>query len=91
MRLPTEITQKQLQLLETAAEIEGKSVEDCALERALPNPAEQKPSAQLESLLTVRAKSAETGKFSNKSLDRIFDEELKKATTEETHSALHHF
>ena len=79
MRLSIEVTPEQHQYLKAAAAIQGKSIKNYVLERALPDTEEQQAFAQLESLLAARAKSAKAGKLSDKSLDDIFDEEIKEA------------
>lgn len=79
MRLSIDVTPEQHQFLKAAAAIQGKSIKSYVLERALPDPEEQKAFAQLESLLASRTASAKAGNVSDKSLDDIFDEELEKA------------
>ena len=75
MRLSIDVTDEQHQYLKAAAAIQGKSIKNYVLERALPNDEEQKALDALELLLASRMTSANAGDFSGKDLDTIFEEE----------------
>lgn len=76
MRLSIDITPEQHQFLKAAAAIQGKSIKNYVLERALPNTEEQAAFERLEQLLTQRSQSALAGAVSDKDIDAIFDEEI---------------
>lgn len=79
MRLSIEITPEQHQNLKAAAALQGKSIKNYVLERALPNADEQAALQKLEAYLAPRVAAAKAGEISNKSVDDIFDEEIAKA------------
>jgi uncharacterized protein (DUF1778 family) len=78
MRLSIEITPEQHKNLKAAAALQGKSIKNYVLERALPNSEDQQALNKLQAFLKPRIDDAVAGKLSTKTLDIIFDEELAK-------------
>jgi hypothetical protein len=78
MRLSIEITPEQHKNLKAAAALQGKSIKNYVLERALPNSEDQQALNKLQAFLKPRIDDAVAGKLSTKTLDNIFDEELAK-------------
>ncbi len=72
MRLSIEITPEQHQLLKVAAALQGESIKNYVLKRALPDIDENEALAHLESFLKPRVTAAKEGKFSNKTVSEIF-------------------
>jgi K+/H+ antiporter YhaU regulatory subunit KhtT len=79
-RLSIEITPEQHQRLKAVAALQGKTIKEYILERALPLPSERSVSSQdealrqLEVFLKPRIEAAERGEFSSKSVEQIFEE-----------------
>ncbi len=77
-RLSIEITSKQHQRLKAIAALNGKSIKEYVLERALPSDAdmeslsEKEALQKLEDFLKPRIKVAEKGKISSHSVQQIF-------------------
>lgn len=77
-RLSSEITPKQHQRLKAIAALNGKSIKEYVLERALPSDAdmeslsEEEALQKLEDFLKPRIKAAEKGKTSSRSVQQIF-------------------
>ena len=74
MRLSIDVTPRQHQRLKAAAALQGKSLKDYVLERALPDPGEQEALRELEDFLEPRVEAASNGQLSSKSVDEIFYE-----------------
>jgi len=78
MRLSTEITAEQHQCLKAAAALQGKTIKDYVLERALSDVGGAGADMHaLETLLKARIKAAAKGEISSKSVAEIADEVLK--------------
>ena len=77
-RLSIEITSKQHQRLKAVAALNGKSIKEYVLERALPSDTEMESLSEeealqkLEDFLKPRIKAAEKGKTSSRSVQQIF-------------------
>lgn len=77
-RLSIEITSKQHRRLKAVAALNGKSIKEYVLERALPSDSEMESLSEeealqkLENFLTPRIKAAEKGKTSSRSVQQIF-------------------
>jgi hypothetical protein len=77
-RLSIEITSKQHQRLKAIAALNGKSIKEYVLERALPpdpdmeSLSEEEALQKLEGFLKPRIKAAEKGKISSRSVQQIF-------------------
>ena len=76
MRLSIEITPEQHQRLKAIAALQGKTIKDYVLERALPELDDHNDLKQLEDFLKSRVDAAQNGDFSDKSVDDVFDEVL---------------
>jgi hypothetical protein len=79
MRLFIDINPEQHQHLKAAAALQGQSIKNYVLERALPQCNDQEALNKLEVFLGVREDKAKAGKISTSSVDSIFAEELAKA------------
>lgn len=78
MRLSIEITPEQHQCLKAAAALQGKTIKDYVLERALSDVGGLDADMQaLETLLKARINAAAKGEISSKSVGEIADEVLK--------------
>lgn len=76
-RLTIDITDQQHQSLKALAALQGKTIKQYALERLFPNDTDaDKAWLELKALLGARIEAGLSGKISNKSIDRILDEEL---------------
>ncbi len=79
-RLSIEVTPQQHQRLKAIAALQGKTIKEYVLERALPPAPKQSPQSdeealqQLEEFLAPRIESAERGEFSSRSVDKIFED-----------------
>ena len=80
MRLSIEITAEQHQQLKAAAALQGKTIKSYVLEHALPDlqANEHKDLRKLEEFLKPRIEAAEQGLVSDKSVDDIVSDELRK-------------
>lgn len=80
MRLSIEITPEQHQRLKAVAALQGKTIKDYVLERALPDKGTDQDEAlkELEAFLKPRLEAAQNGNFSKKSVDEIFDEVMQE-------------
>ena len=74
MRLSIEISPEQHKRLKAAAALQGQSIKDYVLERALPDADEQPALHKSESFLAPRIEATHNGNFSILSVDKIFDE-----------------
>jgi hypothetical protein len=78
MRLSIDITPEQHQCLEAAAALQGKTIKDYVLERALSDVGGADADKRaLETLLKARIGAAAKGEISGKSVDEIAGEVLK--------------
>jgi len=84
MRLSIEITTNQHQRLKAAAALQGQSIKDYVLKRTLPNSEERIALQRLEEFLKPRIEAANSGQFSSKSVDDIFNEVLEEKTRNES-------
>jgi len=79
-RLSIDITPEQHQRLKAVAALQGKSIKDYVLERALPpfpdmdSLSEEEALQKLEDYLKPRIKAAEKGKISSRSVPQIFED-----------------
>ncbi len=79
-RLSIEITLEQHQRLKAVAAIQGKTIKDYVLERALPSLSdmdsilEEEAVNKLEDLLNPRIEVARKGEFSSRSVEQIFED-----------------
>ena len=79
-RLSIEVTPEQHKRLKAVAALQGKSIKDYVLERALPlfpdkdSMSEDEALRKLESFLEPRIESARKGKFSPRSVEQIFED-----------------
>ena len=79
-RLSIEVTPEQHQRLKAYAALQGKSIKDYVLERALPPLpennflSEEEALHQLETFLKPRIEAAERGEVISKSVEQIFEE-----------------
>lgn len=79
MRLSIEVTPEQHQCLKAAAALEGKTIKNYVLERALADiSAGNSGLSGLEKLLHARVAAAERGSLSVKTVDQIIDGVLQK-------------
>ncbi len=74
MRLSIEVTKDQHQQLKVSAALQGQSIKNYVLERALPNAAEQAVLHELEVFLNPRVEAAHNNQLSDKSVENIFDD-----------------
>lgn len=81
-RLSIEITSKQHQRLKAVAALNGKSIKEYVLERALPSIpdslSEEEALQKLEGFLKPRIKAAEKGKISSRSVQQILKDVRRK-------------
>ena len=79
-RLSIEITPEQHQRLKAVAALQGKSIKDYVLERALPplpdmdSMSEEEALNKLEDFLKPRIESAKKGELSSRSVEQIFED-----------------
>jgi uncharacterized protein (DUF1778 family) len=79
-RLSIEVTPEQHQRLKAIAALQGKSIKDYVLERALPpgpsnnSLSEEEALQQLEALLAPRIEAAERGEISSRTPAEIFED-----------------
>ncbi len=79
-RLSIEITPEQHKRLKAVAALQGKSIKDYVLERALPplpdmdSMSEEEALHKLENFLESRIESARKGEFSSRSVEQIFED-----------------
>ncbi len=79
-RLSIEVTPEQHQRLKAYAALQGKSIKDYVLERALPPLpendflSEKEALHQLETFLKPRIEAAERGEVISKSVEQLFEE-----------------
>lgn len=78
MRLSIEITSEQHQKLKAVAALQGKTIKDYVLERALPDEDEQAALQELEVFLQPRIEAARNGRRSSMTVGAIFDEVLRE-------------
>lgn len=78
MRFSIEVTTEQHQRLKAAAALNGESVDEYILKRALPVQNKSVALEELETFLKPRIKAAKNGSLSNKTVDDIFDSVLKE-------------
>jgi len=79
MRLSIEVTPEQHQRLKAIAALSGQSIKDYVLNRVLPDTETDDADdalRQLEAFLKPRLVEAENGVFSDKSVDKIYEEVL---------------
>jgi len=78
-RLSIEVTSEQHQRLKAVAALQGKTIKDYVLERALPpmpdidSLSDEEALAKLEEYLKPRIESAKKGEFSSRSVEDIFE------------------
>jgi uncharacterized protein (DUF1778 family) len=81
-RLSIELTTEQHQRLKAVAALQGKSIKEYVLERVLSpishDSAADEALVQLEAFLQPRLDEAIQGKFVNRSVSDIFEEEIRK-------------
>lgn len=83
-RLSIEVTSQQHQRLKAIAALQGKSIKDYVLERALPTVPDQEQLSeeealqQLEEFLAPRIEAEEKGEFASRSVDQIFEDVLRE-------------
>lgn len=76
-RLTIDMTDRQHKSLKALAALEGKTIRQYALERLFPGDTEADQAWQdLKTMLGDRIEAGLSGKVSEKSIDRILDEEL---------------
>ena len=80
MRLSIEITQEQHNKLKASAAMQGKSIKDYVLERALPDKESEAALKALEAFLQPRVAEALRGARSNKTVDDIVAETLQETS-----------
>ena len=79
-RLSIEVTPEQHQRLKAVAALQGKTIKDYVLERALPplpeldSMSEEEAIAKLEDYLKPRIESARKGEFASRSVEEIFED-----------------
>jgi hypothetical protein len=79
-RLSIEVTPEQHKRLKAVAALQGKTIKDYVLERALPplpnmeSMSEEEALHKLEDLLEPRIASARKGGFSSRSVEQIFED-----------------
>lgn len=78
MRLSIEVTKDQHQKLKASAALQGQSLKNYVLERALPNADEQAALQELEAFLKPRVESVRKNQLSDKSIENIFDDVQKE-------------
>jgi len=74
MRLSIDVTKEQHQQLKATAALQGKSLKNYVLERALPNTDEEAALHELEEFLKPRVEAVDNNQLSKKSLEDIFDD-----------------
>ena len=79
-RLSIEVTPEQHQRLKAVAALQGKSIKDYVLERALPplpdmdSMSDEEALNKLENFLKPRIEAAKKGDFSSRSVEQIFED-----------------
>jgi hypothetical protein len=79
-RLSIEVTPEQHQRLKAVAALQGKTIKDYVLERALPplpdmdSMSEEEAVNKLEDFLNPRIEAARKGRFSSRSVEQIFED-----------------
>ncbi len=79
-RLSIEVTPEQHQRLKAVAALQGKTIKDYVLERALPpfpdmgSMSDEEAIAKLEDYLKPRIESARKGEFASRSVEEIFED-----------------
>lgn len=79
-RLSIEVTPEQHQRLKAVAALQGKSIKEYVLERALPplpdvsSMSEEEAINKLEEFLNPRIEAARKGQFSSRSVEQIFED-----------------
>ncbi len=73
MRLSIEITREQHQKLKASAALQGKSIKDYVLERAMPANDDETALRKLEDFLKPRLEAAKRGEWSDRTAAQIFD------------------
>ncbi|MBC8287547.1 MAG: DUF1778 domain-containing protein [Nitrospinae bacterium] len=79
-RLSIEVTPEQHQRLKAVAALQGKTIKDYVLERALPqlpdlsSMSEEEAVNKLEDFLKPRIEAARKGEFSPRSVEQIFED-----------------
>ena len=80
-RLTIEITGREHQEIKAMAALQGKTIKQFVMEKILPSPkdnAEEEAWSELKSLLSARIESAESGNMSQKTMQQIAADTLKK-------------
>jgi len=72
MRLSIEVTKDQHQQLKASAALQGQSIKNYVLERALPNTDEQAALRKLEAFLKPRVEAVHNNQLSEKTVEDIF-------------------
>lgn len=75
-RLTIDMTDQQHQSLKAMAALEGKTINQYALERLFPAGTDEQALARLRSLLNERVINGNAGDFSSKTFEEIVEEEM---------------
>ena len=81
-RLSIKVTPEQHQRLKAVAALQGKTIKDYVLERALPplpdmiSMSEEEAVNRLEDFLNPRIEAAKKGQFSSRSVEKVFEDAL---------------
>jgi hypothetical protein len=78
-RISIEVTEEEHRRLKALAALQGVSVKDYLLRKALPQGGEQWDLAQLEKFLAERVRRARTGKISQRTVGEIFDQAYRES------------